>query len=333
MDAFQQLKSFIDRNDRIILTAHETPDGDAIGSEMAMYRMLKRIEKHAEIFNADPATKKYHFLYEEEDIRIVRKPEDVPHDLSGHALLILDTNDVHNIGQVYDYVLPEVDEHFIVDHHESDDETVSANHVVESACSTCEILYDFFTAQGWEIDFPTAQALYVGIVYDTGSFIYPKTSAKTLLIGHYLVSIGVNPNYVYRKIYESNSISALKLQSAVLSTLEFHYNQHVALITMTKETIADCEAVYEEADTLINIPLKSETIRVSVFLKENEKGVLRCSMRSKGNIDVAHIAQTFGGGGHKTAAGFKSKWPLDILKQKVLDMLSTYNEEMEEYKE
>ena len=333
MDAFQQLKSFIDRNDRIILTAHETPDGDAIGSEVAMFLMLKRIGKDVEIYNADPATKKYHFLYKEGDIRVVRKPEDVPHELSGYALLILDTNDVHNIGQVYDYVLTEVDEHFIVDHHESDEETLSTNHVVESACSTCEILYDFFIAQGWEIDYSTAQALYVGIVYDTGSFIYPKTSAKTFLIGHHLVSIGVNPNYIYRKIYESNSISALKLQSAVLSTLEFHYNQHVSLLTMTKETIAECEAMYEEADTLINIPLKSETIRVSVFLKENERGVLRCSMRSKGNIDVAHIAQTFGGGGHKTAAGFKSKWPLDTLKQKVLDMLSTYNEEMEEYKE
>ncbi len=97
--------------------------------------------------------------------------------------------------------------------------------------------------------------------------------------------------------------------------------------------IEKCNAIYEEADTIINVPLKSEAIRVSVFLKENEEGILRCSMRSKGNIDVAQIAQSFGGGGHKTAAGFKSKWPLDTLKEKVLEMLSIYSTEMNEYQE
>ncbi len=333
MDVFDQLRAFIERNEKIILTAHETPDGDAIGSEVAMLHALRKTGKTVEIINADPTSRKYRFLDPEEEIHVVRREDDLSQPLDGHALLILDTNDIHNIGPVYELVLKAVDEYFIVDHHESDDETFSSNHVVESASSTCEILYDFFNDQAWSIDYQIALALFVGIVYDTGSFIYPKTSKKTFLIAHHLVSTGVNPNYVYRKIYESNSISALKLQSAVLSSLELHYDQHVALVTMTKETIAECGAMYEEADTIINIPLKSEPIRVSVFLKENEKGILRCSMRSKGNIDVSHIAQTFGGGGHKTAAGFKSKWPLDTLKQKVLDMLSTYKDEMEDYQE
>ena len=331
MDAFRLMREFIQRNDKFILTAHETPDGDAIGSEMAMYQALKNTGRQVEVYNADPMAHKYQFLDVDSAIRIVRSEDDIPHPLGDYALMILDTNDIHNIGQIHDYVLPNTREYFIVDHHESDEETLSDNLVEESASSTSEILYDFFTHESWDITFPIAQAIYTGIVYDTGSFIYPKTSAKTFAIAHHLVSLGVDPNLIYRKIYESNSISALRLQSSVLSTLELHYNQHVALVTMTKETIKECDAIYEEADTIINIPLKSESVRVSVFLKENEQGVLRCSLRSKGNIDVAHIAQTFGGGGHKTAAGFKSKWPLDVLKQKVLDMLSTYSAEMEDY--
>ncbi|MFP4180544.1 MAG: DHH family phosphoesterase [Spirochaetaceae bacterium] len=333
MDAFLYLRSFIERNDKFILTAHETPDGDALGSEIAMYHALRKLGKEVEIFNADPTSGKYKFLDPEKHITIIGNEEDTSLPLEEYSLIILDTSDIHNIGLVYDFIFPYVKEYFIVDHHESMENRVSKNHVEESASSTCEILYDFFVDQAWEIDFPIAQALFVGIVYDTGSFIYPKTSAKTFSIAHSLVSIGVKPNYIYGRIYESNSISALVLQSRVLSSLELYFNKHVALVTMTKEMIAECGAVYEEADTIINIPLKSEPIRVSVFLKENEKGVLRCSMRSKGNIDVARIAQTFGGGGHKTAAGFKSKWPIETLKQKVLEMLSTYTKEMEDYLE
>ncbi|MFO7848573.1 MAG: bifunctional oligoribonuclease/PAP phosphatase NrnA [Spirochaetia bacterium] len=333
MDAFHYLRLFIERNDKFIITAHETPDGDALGAETALYQALKKLGKGVEICNADPTSKKYKFLDPDEHINIVRREDDISLPLEEYALIILDTSDIHNIGLVYDFIFPNIKEYFIVDHHESLENRVTKNHVEESASSTCEILYDFFFEQGWEIDFTVAQALFVGIVYDTGSFIYPKTSAKTFSIAYSLVSIGVNPNYIYQRIYESNSISALMLQSRVLSTLELFFNQHVALVTMTKETIAECGALYEEADTIINIPLKSEPIRVSVFLKENEKGVLRCSMRSKGNIDVARIAQTFGGGGHKTAAGFKSKWPIETLKQKVLEMLSTYTKEMEEFLE
>lgn len=331
MNAFDLLSEFVRRNTRFVITAHETPDGDAIGSEIAAMHLLEKIGKEVIIYNADPTSDKYGFLDPEGRIRTVNSAEDAPEGIEDYALLVLDTNDIHNIGEVHDYILTRVKEHFIVDHHESDDNVFSVNHIEESASSTCEILYDFAVSSGWEIDLPTAQALHVGIVYDTGSFIYPKTSARTFEIAHHLVSIGVDPNLVYRRIYESNSVSALKLQSSVLSTLELYYNQHVAVVTMTKERIEECGAKYEEADTIINTPLKSKSIRVSVFLKENEQGILRCSLRSKGNVNVAYIAQSFGGGGHKTAAGFKSKWPLEELKQKVLDMLDIYRSEMEEF--
>lgn len=321
---FQGIIDFIHTYDKIILTAHETPDGDAIGSETAFYRVLKSLGKDVRIFNADEMARKYRFIDPDNAVQVLTDDTVLPDDIETWALVILDTNDTNNIGVVSKKVLPVVRNYIILDHHESG-ETINTGNLIESdASSTCEILYELFKDMDADIDFDTAQALYVGIVYDTGSFIYPKTTAKTFRIAEDLVSAGVSPNFVYAKIYESNSISSLRLQSKVLSSLELFYDQHVAVQTMLKETLAECDAIFEEADTLINIPLKSEDIKVSVFFKENYEGVLRCSMRSKGNINVADIAQLYGGGGHKTAAGFKSALPLEKIKEKVLDMLKPY---------
>lgn len=321
---FQGVIKFIETHDNLILTAHETPDGDALGSESALYRVLRNLGKQVLIFNADEMAGKYGFIDPEGAIRVLTEDVLPPDNLDEWVLIILDTNDIHNIGCVSDRILPKVQDYLILDHHESGESIAMGNLIESDASSTCELLYELFTEMGADIDFDTAQALYVGIVYDTGSFIYPKTTAKTFRIAEDLVSKGVSPNHVYAKIYESNSISSLMLQSRVLSSLELFYDEHVAVQTMLKETLASCNAIFEEADTLINIPLKSEDIKVSVFFKENYEGVLRCSMRSKGNINVAEIAQLYGGGGHKTAAGFKSAYPLESIKEKVLDMLKPY---------
>jgi len=323
---FQGIIDCIQRYNKFILTAHETPDGDAIGSETAFYRVLTDLGKQVTIFNADAMAGKYRFIDPDNAIQVLSEDTRLPQDLKDWVLIILDTNDTNNIGIVSERILPEVRNHIILDHHESGDHIATGNLIESDASSTCELLYELFKEMDVHIDFDTAQALYVGIVYDTGSFIYPKTTAKTFHIAEDLVSIGVSPNYVYARIYESNSISSLMLQSRVLSSLELFYNEHVAVQTMLKETLISCNAIFEEADTLINIPLKSEKIKVSVFFKENAEGVLRCSMRSKGNINVAEIAQIYGGGGHKTAAGFKSSYPLETMKEKVLDKLKPYFE-------
>jgi len=221
-------------------------------------------------------------------------------------------------------VLPRVREYFIIDHHEYEGDVVTGNLIEKSASSTSEILYLIFKDLGVQIDLPMAEALYTGIIYDTGCFIYPKTTAITFDIARELVRKGVQPNAVYAHVYESNSVSALVLQSRVLATLELALGDHVAVLTMTADMIRDSGANYEEADGLINIPLRSEEIRVSVFFKENTEGLLRCSLRSKGAINVAEIAQLFDGGGHQTAAGFKCRQSLETTKEIVLERLRVY---------
>ena len=325
MTEFGPAVDFLTRTRCFIITAHETPDGDAIGSECAMQRALAALGKEALILNADPTPDKFAYLAPNGMVHVLEGEQSLPADVEKYSLLILDTNDLRNIGQVAGIVLPRVKEHFIIDHHENDrTDTPAGNVIQKGASSTCEILYQVLLEMRAPMDLPTAEALYTGIVYDTGSFIYPKTTALTFQIARDLVSLGVNPNYVYTRIYESNSIASLVLQSLVLATLELYCANHVSILTMDRKMILDSKADYEDSDQLINIPLKSQDVRVSVFFKENLDGLVRCSMRSKGAIDVAEIAQRFGGGGHKTAAGFKCRDSIQKTKEIVLGELRKY---------
>lgn len=324
MSDFQPVVEFFARHDRFIITTHETPDGDAIGSECAMARALARLGRRVLVFNADPTPRKFRFLDADGAVQVLESRAQLPRDLERWALLMLDTNDVGNIGQIAELVLPAVSEHFIIDHHENEGDLLAGNFVQKSASSTAEILHSLLAALGVTIDYPIALALYTGIVYDTGSFVYPKTTALTFGIARDLVERGVDPNMVYARVYESNSISALVLHARVMATLQLEHGNRVAVLVLRREMIVESGGIYEEADQLINIPLRSEDIRVSVFFKENLEGLMRCSMRSKGAIDVAEIAQRFGGGGHRTAAGFKCRAPLEETRRDVLAMLARY---------
>ena len=320
MSELQPAIDFIRRTRRFLITAHETPDGDALGSECAMVRALRALGKEALILNADPTPRKFAYLDPDGLVGVLESAADVPPDIGDFSLLMLDTNDTRNIGQVATLVLPRVRESFIIDHHENDS-SLAGNCILVNASSTSEILYPLLRALEVTIDLDIATALYTGIIYDTGCFVYPKTTAHTFQIARDLVAVGVDPNDIYTRVYESNSISALVLESRVLSTLELACGNRVAILTMDRKMIIDSGANYEEADQLINIPLRSEDIRVAVFFKENMEGLLRCSLRSKGTINVAEVAQAFGGGGHRTAAGFKCREGRDAARALVLQRL------------
>jgi phosphoesterase RecJ-like protein len=321
MNAFRGAIDFLTRTQRFIVTSHETPDADAIGSECAISTALRGLGKEAIILNTDPIPRKLAFLDPDKLIHVLEREDQVPADIGEYSLLMLDTNDTHNIGQIASLVLPRVREHFIIDHHELEGDLLAGNFIQKSASSTAEILYQLLREMNVTIDLAMAQALFTGIVYDTGSFIYPKTTSLTFEIARDLVAKGVRPDIVYSNLFENNSISALILHTRVLATLELFFANHVSVLTMTHEMVVDSGASYEEADQLINIPLRSEDVWVSLFFKQNPTGLLRCSLRSKANIDVAEIAQSFGGGGHRTAAGFKCHDTLEKSKQMVLERL------------
>jgi phosphoesterase RecJ-like protein len=175
---------------------------------------------------------------------------------------------------------------------------------------------------GVELPMDAAEAIFSGIVYDTGSFSYPKTSERTFECALELVKRGVVPYEIHKRMYESSSEGVLLLQKAVMSSLELRLQGRAAILSLGKEVLASSGASYEDAEDLVNIPLQDRRVEVSVLFKENVEGRLRCSLRSKGGVNVARIAQAFGGGGHKTAAGFTCERPLAASKDDVLQSIA-----------
>lgn len=312
------------KEDNYIITCHEAPDGDAIGSEIVMFSILRYLNKNCRIINSDPTEHKYSYMDLNSDITRIGPDEKLPFRPEETILIVLDT-EPSNIGHLGERLNTDtVHQVLVVDHHDYEDQIPFEGLFIPNASSTCEILYE--VQQHFTIPFfdPLTEAMFTGIVYDTGSFIYPKTSAKTFEIAHQLVLNGARPNFVYSNLYESKSTESLKLRTMVGSSLELHFDNHVAFQYMDIETLKKSGASYEESQEIVNIPLQSNDVRVSIFVKENGDGKTRCSIRTKNEVDCLPLASRFGGGGHPTAAGFKLSSPVEDVKAEVLAFFAPF---------
>jgi phosphoesterase RecJ-like protein len=314
--------SFFRDHDDYILTSHESPDADGLGAQYALARGLSALGKRCRVINAENYSIRYAFIDQQAIINTLADSSLVDEDLSRTTVVLVDTNDIHFTGTMATLVLDRVGRIFIFDHHESLVPPSVESCSITSASSTCEMAYQVLIKLGALITQDMAMALLAGIVYDTGSFAWAKTSAETFAAALDLTRRGASPVEIHSALYESSSISVLLLRKAVLSTLELHHSDTIAIQTMTKKTLIETGSSYEDGEDLINIPLMGKSVQVSMLFKENPEGILRCSLRAKGMVNVAHIAQSFGGGGHRLASGFKSPYPLETIKAKVLEILT-----------
>ena len=321
MDGLERALRFFRAHARYLITTHDGPDADGLGAELLLAKALMHLGKQVVVANAEAVSARYAFL--DPNGIIVRYDEAVHGAFSATAAVaVVDSADPHNLGLFFDAVLPRAKAVFAVDHHEATAAEGMDGYIDTAASSTCELILRVTEALGVPLDPVSAKAAYAGIVYDTGSFIYPKTTAGTFRAALRLVEAGAVPNETYRSMHENASMGALLLQKLVLSTLEIHAGGKVAFQSMSKAHLAEAIAAFEDAEPLINTPLRCREIEVSVFFKENPNGQLRCSLRSKGSVNVSAIAQKFGGGGHRTAAGFKCTEGLAQTKKEVLQQVS-----------
>jgi len=305
------------RND-LILSSHESPDADGLGAEYALGKALASMGKRVRIINAERYSEAYAFIDATGTIEHLAESMIDEDTLRRSTVVLVDTNDIMFTGEVADRIVSKAMDTLVIDHHEIKGETSGLLCSMPNLSSTCEMVYRILSEIGYDILDDVASALFAGIVYDTGSFAYSKTGAGTFEVALDLVRRGANPTKIHGALYESSATSVLLLRKQVLSTLELHAQNRIAIQTMTSSVLKDTDSSYQDAEGLINIPLQAASVQVSIFLKENEEGTLRCSLRSKGTVNVAQIAQNFGGGGHKSAAGFKSPYPLETIKARVL---------------
>ncbi|MDR2923384.1 MAG: bifunctional oligoribonuclease/PAP phosphatase NrnA [Treponema sp.] len=303
------LKAFIERHDLFILTTHDPADADGLGAELVFASLLRGLGKRFRIINSSPIPEQLQFMDSQGAIERL--------DTENHnalpeqaAVIMLDTADLHNIGQMRDFVC-RAKEVFIIDHHE----VMSASHFSgicdSTAASASELTVEIAAAMGVTIDPAAAFAAYTGMVADTGFFAYQKTSARSFRAALTLLELGVNPAEAYRQLCENTAVRALLLQKRAFASLEIHCGGQVASQLLRLEDFTETGAGNDDTDGFVNVPLKAREIMVSVLVKESRKGKVKCSMRSKGDIDVSKIAHDFGGGGHVNAAGFKSDMNID----------------------
>lgn len=297
------LSDLISRHQKFVLTTHINPDGDAIGSEIAMTEYLRHLGKEVLIINNSATPNNYKFLDRNEDIIVY--DEERHHQLvaSAEAYIIVDISDwdrLRNIGRIIKTVpVPKI----CIDHHHINYKFADVDIIHEEASSTGEIIYEFLAAMNYPIQGATAEALYACILTDTGSFRFSNTSAKTHLVASRLIEAGVNSKEIYHLVYEQNSRSKMALMGEALCNLKYECGGRLAWFILSQEMFDSCQASHWDTEGFPEIPRTIDGVEVSLMFTELDIDKVKVSLRSKGQVVINHIAEKLGGGGHHYAAG------------------------------
>jgi phosphoesterase RecJ-like protein len=308
-DIAHKLTEFIERHDFFVLTTHDPADADGLGAQMVMACILRGRGKKFRIINASVIPKHFRYLDPQGVIELWDK-EQHGKLMEQAGLILLDTADERTMGHMKEAVYRSK-EVFVIDHHEPKAHAAFSGITDPSSASTCELTVELAENLGAVIDPQTAFAAYIGIASDTGFFAYPKTGPRTFRSAMRLFGLGVKPNEVYQQLHENASIAVLLLQKRALSSLTLYHENRVAVQILRLEDFVEAGALQEDTEGFVNFPLKAKEIVVSLLMKESPEGKIRCSLRSKGNINVAKVAQELNGGGHINASGFKSEMDID----------------------
>ncbi|MHC4091491.1 MAG: DHH family phosphoesterase [Planctomycetota bacterium] len=309
-----------------LLLTHTRPDGDALGCLVALRSVLRAGGARPRALLFEPPPARYAWLLQGDPIGILDGRND-PALSEADAVIVLDTCTYGQLEPVESWLrttaLPKV----AVDHHVTRD--LQADHYLidQGASAACLILADWAQAADWPLDEQARLALYVGIATDTGWFRFANTDVRTLEAAAALVRQGVCAASVFEEVYQRESTARFRLLAAALGSVELHNAAHLAIMTVTREMLASTGAEVGDTEDLINYPLQIETVHASVLLAEHEDNVIRTSFRSKPpsgtrpDLDVAAVAATFGGGGHRRAAGARVRGTLDEVKRLVIERM------------
>jgi phosphoesterase RecJ-like protein len=297
----------IERRNRFLLTSHARPDGDAVGSALACCQILRSLGKDAEVVLRDGVPRIYQPLpFADKVVQAER--------VNGNyeAAIILECDSIQRTR------LEGLENRFLIsiDHHLSGRPFAHVNWIDPEAVATAEMVYRLARAVDAEISPGIATCLYTALLTDTGSFMFAGTNEHTFALARELVRAGADPVQCARSIYFAHSTAKMRLLGAALSSLR--REGPLAWIWVTQEQMERCHAKEEDCEGLVNYALAIQDVEVAAFLRELPNGRYRVSLRSKGGLNVAAVAERFGGGGHECASGFSLEGPLDAAVEKIL---------------
>ncbi len=322
------VKNLIESSNKIVLTTHVVPDGDAIGSVIAFSEYLKLKDKSPAIINHSQTPFNLKFLDPENSIKVFEDNIEENSEIIRNAdlIIILDTNEFSRTKSMEGYILKSAAKKICIDHHTGlKPEMFDAYISNKEYPSNCSILYDFIKYDNIKFLTKTvASALYVGIMTDTGSFRYPRTTSGVFIMCADLIDKGADPVDLYESLYATNSIENLKLASRFINSLEFHYDKKVITGVVTQNDFRDLGLNIDHVEGFSSIIMNILGVKAGVILVELKDNI-KVSFRSKGNILVSELAKEFAGGGHKNAAGANVKGTtIPELKKDILNKLEKY---------
>lgn len=296
-----KLVQILKQAQNVLVATHVYPDGDALGSQLALGDILTSLGKNVIMYGEEPVTYLYDFLPGSEKINT-----DFEVLESFDCMVALDCGDKYRLGKAMDQLLT-IHPTIMIDHHAGHKLFGDIQWVDPGRAATGEMVYDLAKALGAGVSYDAAYCLYTAIVSDSGSFKYSSTTGNTLHVAGKLVECGVRPSDVAGQLFDNFSVNRLRLMRMVLDSLELHHDDRLALIYATHEMFEITGTIQADTENFINYPRALATVKVAVFIKESpDNGMISVSLRSKGNEhDVAAVATEFGGGGHRNAAGFK----------------------------
>jgi len=311
-DVFERICEEILRRERFLLTSHARPDGDSIGSQLAMAYALDALGKQVRLVNADAAPDHYREFPGLDRIEIAERC-----DAEADALIVMECSDLTRTG------VSGLEGHYIIniDHHAGNRMYGALNWFDESAAACGEMVFDLIRALGVSLTREIATHIYLAILTDTGSFHHSNITPRTFDICRQTVEAGVNPAAMARRVFDSNSFGKLKLIGALLNAMELTDNGHLAVLAIDDDMLAACGCTHNDTEGVINLPLTAREIQAVVFFKVVASGDVRVSMRSKYDVDVRLVASEHGGGGHRNAAGFTVPGPLAAVRPQIIARL------------
>jgi bifunctional oligoribonuclease and PAP phosphatase NrnA len=311
-ESLDRIREEILRRQRFLLTSHLKPDGDSIGSQMAMAYALRALGKDVRLVNCDPAQPGILLFPGVSEIEIASRA-----DGEYDAVIVMECSELERTG------VSGLDPYFIIniDHHPGNALYGAVNWFDGSAAACGEMVFDVIRRLDVPLSREMATHLYVAILTDTGSFHHSSISPRTFDICRQLLEAGADPVAIARAVYDSNSVGRIRLFSAVLGSIDVDESGRLATIRMDREMARTTGGRYDDTEGLINVPLTVREIQAVVFFKEWEPDQYRVSLRSKGAIDVGEVANRFGGGGHKNASGCTILGSLQAVRQQVVPLV------------
>jgi phosphoesterase RecJ-like protein len=300
---FEKCKKIIDENKSFVLTTHVNPDGDGIGSEVALASFLKKRGKQVSVINHSETPSNYAFLDPEDEILHFNPNSHAEKVRNADVIFIIDTNQLSRLRSMEPYVRESKAVKICIDHHLDKDDIADLYLIDEPATATGEILYHLMQyLDGDKIDKEIARALYTAIMTDTGSFRFPKTDPEIHRIAAHLIRSGADPPEIFQEVYERGNVNALQLLGKSLSNLKTAHDGRVAYMVITRQMFEETATKEYQTENFIDHTMRISGIQIGLLFNELNDGV-KISFRSKGEIPVNELAKEFGGNGHLNAAG------------------------------